>query len=145
MCLIEAMIAPRSWRALGVKAHTRKCIGLDRPFFYLPGIVSALGILGLIMTAHANANGSLAASPVIGSAPLIVTFTGTGSGSFEGIMQLDFGDGKTDNSISPIREFRRVHTYTIPGSYTVHLRGGSYGGQHPSLLTILASVTITVQ
>ena len=69
---------------------------------------TTLGIVIMTMTAHTNSDSSLAASPTSGTAPLVVTFTGTGSGIIEGVMQLDFGDGQTDSSISPIRDFTRT-------------------------------------
>ena len=59
-------------------------------------------------------------------------------------MLLDFGDSHTDDSISPIRDFTRKHTYAAAGTYTAELKGGAYGGQRPSILTVLGSVTITV-
>jgi len=105
---------------------------------------TTLGMVTIIMTAQPNSNNSLEASPTSGTAPLVVTFTGTGSGIFEGVMLLDFGDGQTDGTISSIRGFSRTHTYAVPGSYTVHLKGGPWGGQRPSVLTIVGSVTITV-
>lgn len=95
------------------------------------------------MTAQ-TAKTTLAASPTIGTAPLEVTFTGTGSGTLEGVMLLDFGDGQTDDSISTVRDFTRKHTYVAPGSYTVELKSGTFGGQRPSVLTKVGSVTITV-
>jgi PKD domain-containing protein len=105
---------------------------------------TTLGMTTLIMTEQTSSGSTLAASPTSGTAPLVVTFTGTGSGSFEGVMLLDFGDGQTDGSISTIRDFTRTHTYAVPGSYTVHLKSGGYGGQRPSILTIVGSVTIIV-
>ena len=97
------------------------------------------------MTAHTNSNSNLTATPTSGTAPLMVTFTGTGSGMFEGVMLLDFGDGHTDSSISTIRGFTRTHTYTAAGSYKAELKSGAQGGQHPSKLTTVGSVTITVR
>ena len=102
------------------------------------------GLATMVMTTSAGSSSTLAASPTIGTAPLAVTFTGTGSGVNEGVMLLDFGDGQTDDSISTIRTFTRTHTYTAAGSYTVQLKSGAYGGQRPSILTAVASVTITV-
>jgi PKD repeat protein len=98
----------------------------------------------MTMTAQTDSKSTLAASPTVGTAPLEVTFTGTGSGILEGVMLLDFGDGQTDDSISSIRDFKRTHTYAAAGSYTVVLKSGAYGGQRPSVLTIVGSVTITV-
>ena len=95
--------------------------------------------------AQPDSKGTLAASPTVGRSPLEVTFTGTGSGMMEGVMLLDFGDGQTDDSISPIRDFTRKHTYTAAGTYTAVLKGGAYGGQRPSILTVLGSATITVR
>ena len=56
----------------------------------------------MIMTTRANSDSNLAAVPISGAAPLEVTFTGTGLGIIEGVMQLDFGDGQSDSTISPI-------------------------------------------
>jgi hypothetical protein len=98
----------------------------------------------VIMMTQANSDSSLAAAPTSGAAPLEVTLTGTGLGILEGVMQLDFGDGQSDSTISPIRDFTRKHTYTAAGSYTAQLKGGPWGGQRPTVLTILATVTITV-
>ena len=44
---------------------------------------TTLGMVTIIMTAQPNSNNSLEASPTSGTAPLVVTFTGTGSGIFE--------------------------------------------------------------
>jgi PKD repeat protein len=95
-------------------------------------------------TAQMDSKSTLAASPTVGTAPLEVTFTGTGSGILEGVMLLDFGDGQTDDSISSVRDFTRGHTYAAAGSYTVELKSGAFGGQRPSILTTVGSVTITV-
>jgi PKD repeat protein len=105
---------------------------------------TTLGIVTIMMTTHPSSDSKLEASPTSGAAPLVVTFTGTGSGSFEGVMLLDFGDGQTDDSISPIRTFDRTHTYTNAGSYTVQLKSGASGGQRPSTLTAIGSIRITV-
>ena len=96
------------------------------------------------MTATANLSASLTASPTSGKAPLVVTFTGTGSGIFEGVMLLDFGDGQTDNTISTIRTFTRTHTYAVAGTYKVELKSGAWGGQRPSTLTTVGTATIIV-
>jgi PKD repeat protein len=104
-----------------------------------------LALATIIMTARAHSQSNLAASPTSGTAPLVVTFTGRGSGMFEGVMLLDFGDGQTDTSISTIRNFTRTHTYTAAGSYTVQLKSSAFGGQRPSLPTTVATLTITVR
>jgi len=114
-----------------------------------PAIVAAL-ICGVIaMTAartdlSAGAKANLSASPLAGPAPLVVTFRGQGSGHFEGVMALDFGDGTTDRSISTIRGFERAHTYEVPGTYIAELKSGPYGGQHPAELSTVGRVTIVV-
>lgn len=102
-------------------------------------------IVSIAMAGSTGSNSSLAASPTFGTAPLVVTFTGTGSEDFEGVMLLDFGDGQTDDSISPIRTFTRVHTYSVAGSYTVELKSGTFGGQSSTTLITVARVTITVR
>lgn len=97
------------------------------------------------MTGHTDFNSRLDASPTAGPAPLVVTFTGTGSGIAEGVMLLEFGDGQTDHSISTIRGFTRTHTYTSPGTYAVELKSGPSGGQQPPVLETVGRVTITVR
>ena len=103
-------------------------------------------VLGtVIMTMPAPADSSImTASPISGTGPLEVTFIGKGSGVREGVMLLDFGDGQTDLSISTIRTFKRTHTYAVPGTYIAELKSGAYGGQRPSVLTTVATLTITV-
>lgn len=54
------------------------------------------------------------ASPLSGTAPLVVTFTNTSQDDI-GIRTWDFGDGSTGAEQSP------VHTYSQPGIYTVSL------------------------
>ena len=105
---------------------------------------SVLGLVTNTMTINVASKEQFAASPNSGSAPLVVTFTGEGSGQLEGVMALDFGDGKIDHSISTIRGFTRTHTYVAPGTYTAELKSGPYGGQNTAVLTPLARVTITV-
>lgn len=122
---------------------TRRTIVM-RQLSTLAAAAIALGILTSCMTAHTRSNSSLEASPTSGTAPFAVTFTGTGSGELEGVMVLDFGDGQKDHTISTIRGFRRTHTYTTAGSYTAELRSGADGGQRPSVLTTVGTVTITV-
>jgi hypothetical protein len=115
------------------------------PLLKLAAAATAIFVISvMIMTTQANSDSNLAAVPISGAAPLEVTFTGTGLGIIEGVMQLDFGDGQSDSTISPIRDFTRKHTYTAAGSYTVQLKGGPWGGQRPTVLTTLATVTITV-
>ena len=106
---------------------------------------TAISVISVvIMTTQANSDSNLAAAPTSGTAPLEVTFTGTGLGTIEGVMQLDFGDGQSDSTISPIGDFARKHMYTAAGSYAAQLKGGPWGGQRPTVLTTLATVTITV-
>ena len=105
---------------------------------------SVIGIAASMVTVNVNSKERFAASPMSGSAPLVVTFTGEGSGHFEGVMALDFGDGAIDHSISTIRGFTRTHTYIMPGTYTAELKRGPYGGQQPTDLTIVGNITITV-
>ena len=108
-------------------------------------IAAALGMVAFGMNAQTGSKASLEATPTGGSAPLVVTFTGSGSGELEGVMRLEFGDGQADDSISTIRSFTRTHTYAVAGSYTAELRSGAYGGQRPAVLKTVASVTITVR
>jgi PKD repeat protein len=54
------------------------------------------------------------AAPLIGEAPLKVTFTDTSTGDPQ-FWNYNFGDGRSDSSKNP------VHTYSSPGNYTVTL------------------------
>jgi len=106
---------------------------------------AALGVVKISMSGESSPNDSFKASPTSGQAPLVVTFTGTGSGQLEGEMVLDFGDGQADHSISKIRGFTRTHTYAKAGSYMAELKSGAWGGQRPTVLKAVASVMITVR
>jgi PKD repeat protein len=97
----------------------RSCAAL---LIYFTALVSSGGPVAQTQPAM-----QLKAIPTFGSAPLAVEFTGTGSGQFEGVMLLDFGDGHIEDSIPTIRSFERVHTYTAPGTYKVELKSGTYG------------------
>jgi hypothetical protein len=125
-----------------------KATGQSASLGNLLGRAAAAAIAGIALSsmgAQVNSNGSLAASPLSGRAPLVVTFTGSGSGELEGVMRLDFGDGDVDDSISTIRGFERTHTYVAPGTYTAELKSGTYRGQQPATLRTVARVTITVR
>jgi PKD repeat protein len=65
------------------------------------------------------------ASPLVGNAPLNVTFSDTSSGIVTSRLW-DFGDGTTEwsNSSSTIS-----HIYPLPETYTVSLTAGNEGGQ----------------
>jgi PKD repeat protein len=106
-------------------------------------VILAIGIV--LMTESAISQSKLAATPTSGAPPLVVDFTGAGSGAAEGVMVLDFGDGQTDDSISTVRAFKRTHTYAAAGTYTAVLKSGAFDGQRPSALTIVGRVEIKVQ
>ena len=112
------------------------------PAFAISAIT--LGVIDMTATTQMNATSALAASPISGAAPLEVTFTGMGPGMPEGVVVLDFGDGRTDDTISPIRGFQRTHVYRAAGSYTAVLKSGAYGGQRPAVLGEIGRVTIIV-
>ncbi|WP_308219145.1 PKD domain-containing protein [Methanoplanus endosymbiosus] len=59
-------------------------------------------------------NAGFTADPILGLAPLNVSFTDTSTGSVTG-WSWDFGDGTTSTVQNP------VHIFTDPGSYTVNL------------------------
>jgi PKD repeat protein len=63
------------------------------------------------------------ASPTAGKVPLTVSFTDTSTGSPTS-WAWDFGDGSTSRSKNP------VHTYTVPGTYTVRLLASNSGGSN---------------
>jgi PKD repeat protein len=62
-------------------------------------------------------------SPTNGTAPLLVAFINSSTGSITN-QAWDFGDGTTDNAASP------SHTYTSPGAYTVALTVFGPGGSN---------------
>jgi gliding motility-associated-like protein len=64
-----------------------------------------------------HSTASFTASNISGCAPLTAQFTDLSSSPFGNISQWtwDFGDGSTSTSANP------VHTYTVPGNYTVSL------------------------
>ena len=105
--------------------------------------ILAIGIV--LMNDSAISQDRLAAAPTSGAQPLVVDFTGTGSGSAEGIMVLDFGDGQMDDTISTVRGFKRTHIYAAAGTYTAVLKSGAFDGQRSSALTIVGRVEIKVQ
>jgi len=108
-------------------------------------VASVIGTAAIMMSEKVASEEKFRASPISGSAPLVVTFTGEGSGHLEGVMALEFGDGEIDHSISTIRHFARTHTYAGPGTYTAELKAGPYGGQRPTTLMTVGRVTITVK
>jgi len=105
--------------------------------------ILAIGIV--LMNDNAISQTRLAAAPTSGAPPLVVDFTGTGSGSAEGIMVLDFGDGQMDDTISTVRAFKRTHTYAAAGTYTAVLMSGGFDGQRAAVLTVVGRVEIRVQ
>ena len=106
-------------------------------------VILAIGMI--LMTESATSQGSLAATPTSGAPPLVVDFTGAGSGAAEGVMVLDFGDGQMDDTISTVRAFRRTHTYAAAGIYTAVLKSGGFDGQRSSALTVVGQVEIKVE
>ena len=105
--------------------------------------ILAIGIV--LMNDNAISQTRLAAAPTSGAQPLVVDFTGTGSGSAEGIMVLDFGDGQMDDTISTVRGFKRTHTYAAAGTYTAVLKSGAFDGQRFPSMTVMGRVEIKVQ
>lgn len=87
----------------------------------------------------------LLAIPTEGNAPLLVTFSGASiTYDYESVMELDFGDGQSDNSHTPIQNFSITHVYQSPGIYQVQLKEGPYGGPNPTHLSVIATAVITV-
>ena len=76
----------------------------------------------------------ISATPKTGTAPLAVTFTGSGSTDDQGIINYfwDFNDGTTSTLANP------NHTFTLAGSYDVSLKVTDVGG-----LSHVARTTIT--
>ncbi|MCQ8894118.1 MAG: PKD domain-containing protein [Methanolinea sp.] len=74
------------------------------------------------------------ASPLSGTAPLVVAFTDTSTG-FPTAWTWDFGDGTTSPERNP------SHTYSVPGTYTVTLTAQNDGGS--STLSRPACITVS--
>ena len=106
-------------------------------------VILAIGIV--LMTESATSQSKLAAMPTSGAPPLVVDFTGAGSGAAEGVMVLDFGDGQLDDTISTVRTFKRTHTYAAAGTYTAVLKSGAFDGQRGGALTVVSRVEIKLQ
>ena len=97
------------------------------------------------MADSATSQSKLAATPASGAPPLVVEFTGAGSGTIEGVMVLDFGDGQMDDTISTVRGFKRTHTYAEAGTYTAVLKSGAFDSQRFPSMTVMGRVEIKVQ
>jgi PKD repeat protein len=80
---------------------------------------------------------SFTASPTTGTAPLIVNFTDTSSGSPTS-WAWTFGDGGTSNSPSP------SHTYTATGTFTATLTATNGLGSTSASRTITVSTTAVI-
>ncbi|MDI6644141.1 MAG: DUF3344 domain-containing protein [Methanobacteriaceae archaeon] len=65
---------------------------------------------------------SFTGTPTTGFAPLPVQFTSTSTGTIN-TYEWDFGDGNTSTAANPI------HTYNVPGTYTVTLKVTGPGGE----------------
>jgi RHS repeat-associated protein/uncharacterized repeat protein (TIGR01451 family) len=82
------------------------------------------------------------ASPLVGSAPLTVTFTDQSGGAVDSMLW-DYGDG-TGSATSSLTH---THTYTLPGVYTVTLEVSGLGGSHttmrPGYITVTEPMTHT--
>ena len=70
------------------------------------------------------------ATPVGGGAPLAVTFTNSSNGSITNCLW-DFGDGATLNTTAA----SLVHTYSVPGAYTVSLTVSGASGSNTKTQT----------
>jgi len=86
------------------------------------------------VTAYASAQASFSASPTSGAAPLTVSFSNTSVGDFTTSLW-DFGDGITSTLQSP------MHTFTVPGVFTVSLTINGPGGLDLELSPEYISVT----
>ncbi len=105
-------------------------------------IVLSLG--SILMPQPATPQARLAAVPTAGPPPLVVVFTGTGSGESEGVMMLDFGDGHVDDTIPTVRNFSRTHTYAVAGTYIAVLKSAPFA-REPLNFTIMTSIEIVVR
>ncbi len=88
---------------------------------------------------------SLNATPTSGVAPLTISFTGnTGSSSYFGGVQINFGDGQTEvfcDFGSECGMNSKSHTYTSAGTYDAKLVGV---GEGSSSNLVTATVTVSV-
>ncbi len=93
----------------------------------VPNLITATNVF-------APAVASFTASPLIGAAPLQVSFTDTSSGTITNY-SWTFGDGNTSAAVSP------THTYTTAGVYSVTLTvSGPLG---PSVTNFMDLITVT--
>ncbi|MBE2266889.1 MAG: PKD domain-containing protein, partial [Anaerolinea sp.] len=72
------------------------------------------------------------AQPNSGTAPLTVQFSNQSTGSISGYTW-NFGDGSLSSETNP------VHTFTVPGTYTVTLYASGPGGSSTAQVIIMAS------
>lgn len=77
------------------------------------------------------------ATPLTGTAPLLVTFTDTSTNTPTSWLW-DFGDGATSTSQNP------THTYTVGGTYTVALTATNAAGSNTRTRTAYVAVTETI-
>jgi PKD repeat protein len=85
------------------------------------------------ITVYAPVVAGFAAVPTEGPAPLAVAFTNSSTGDYDQSFW-DFGDGFTSGDTDPI------HSYTVPGSYTVSLTVSGPGGS--DTLTRVGYITV---
>jgi hypothetical protein len=78
--------------------------------------------------------GDLRAAPTAGDAPLTVQFADASSGG-PSSWSWDFGDGATSSARNP------VHTYTVPGTYTVRVTVATTTARSTGVRTGLITVT----
>ena len=77
-------------------------------------------------------NITITANPVLGTIPLLVSFTATNTGSIVTSWAWDFGDGATDNGQNP------NHTYTTVGVFVARCTATGPGGVSTTTVNLLA-------
>jgi PKD repeat protein len=89
------------------------------------------------ITVYQPVTADFSATPLSGTAPLIVTFTNQSTGDYTDALW-NFGDGITSTLLNP------THTYGLAGVYTVTLQASGLGGTdvftHPNATTVYQSV-----
>ncbi len=85
---------------------------------------------------YTQASASFSASPLVGPAPLNVSFTNNSSGDYD-TCEWDFGDGTTSTICNP------SHTYNSAGNFTVTLdisgKGGNSSSEQVNYITVIAA------
>ncbi len=104
------------------------------------------------ITASGTNSSTFSASPVSGSAPLAVAFTGSTQDTYcsNAVLDLtyqyyvDYGDGQRSAVLTRCASFSLTHTYSSGGTYTPKLMSETYSMNRVTNSTIVRTATVTV-